>query len=278
MRKKRRTNQEERIDETWLIPYSDLLTLLLALFIVLFASSIIDQKKLEQIGASFSDAFNTGVGFFTNTGSSLIELPEELSAITERERNTPAASDEGKVDESDVKAYLAKKLAEETQQLSELKTELDIYIQESGLDSQLKTALNNHQLLITFSDTALFDPASAELKPQAEQLARSIGEMLAKYPDYAIMVSGHTDNVPINNWRYPSNWELSTARAVNFMKVLLESDIDPSRVSAAGYGEYNPVADNDTPEGRAANRRVEVSIVRNYLTQQLTEAILEESN
>ena len=75
------------------------MTLLLALFIVLFASSIIDQKKLEQIGASFSDAFNTGVGFFTNTGSSLIELPEELSAITERERNTSAASDEGEVDE-----------------------------------------------------------------------------------------------------------------------------------------------------------------------------------
>ena len=92
------------------------------------------------------------------------------------------------------------------------------------------------------------------------------------------MVSGHTDNVPINNWRYPSNWELSTARAVNFMKVLLESDIDPSRVSAAGYGEYNPVADNDTPERRAGQSPGR-GIHRAQLPDPaITEAILEESN
>ena len=179
---------------------------------------------------------------------------------------------------SDVKAYLAKKLAEETQQLSELKTELDIYIQESGLDSQLKTALNNHQLLITFSDTALFDPQalSSSRRPnnwpgRSARCWLSIRIMRLWFPDTLTMCRS-----TIGATR--SNWELSTVRAVNFMKVLLESDIDPSRVSAAGYGEYNPVADNDTPEGRAANRRVEVSIVRNYLTQQLTEAILEESN
>lgn len=274
MRKKKRTEHvEDRIDETWLIPYADLLTLLLALFIVLFASSIIDQQKLDQISASFSSAFSNGMGFFK--GTSVIELPEEISSIRERERERFEGK-AGEVTEDDVKAYLAERLADETMQLSELQGELDAYIQEQGLSGQLNTMLNNHQLLITFSDTALYDPASADLKPESVALARAIGDMLAKYPDYDIMVSGHTDDVPINTYRFPSNWELSTARAVNFMKILLESDIDPARISAAGFGEYNPIADNSTPEGRAANRRVEVSIMRNFLQQQLTEEILAE--
>lgn len=272
MNKKKRTNhEEEHIDETWLIPYADLLTLLLALFIVLFASSIIDQQRLDQISKSFSIAFNNGVGLFQNPA--LIELPESISSMKERQ-SADRSDNDSTVTEEDVQSYLAKMFEQETQQLVELQQQLDTYIEEQGLSSQLETTLNNHQLLITFSDTALYDPASADLKPEAQALARSIGDMLAGYPEYEIMISGHTDNVPINTVRFPSNWELSTMRAVNFMKILLESDIDPARVSSAGFGEYRPVADNDTVEGRAANRRVEVSIMRNFLSSQLTEEFL----
>lgn len=271
-KKKRRTNhQEEHIDETWLIPYADLLTLLLALFIVLFASSIIDQQRLEQISKSFSIAFNNGVGLFQNP--SLIELPESISSVKERQ-NVERTNDDGEVSEEDLQSYLARMFEQETKQLAELQRQLDMYIEEEGLSSQLQTTLNNNQLLITFSDTALYDPASADLKQEAVALARAIGDMLAGYPDYDIMISGHTDNVPINTVRFPSNWELSTMRAVNFMKILLESDIDPARVSSAGFGEYRPVADNDTAEGRAANRRVEVSIMRNFLSSPLDEHFL----
>ncbi len=272
MNKKKRTNhEEEHIDETWLIPYADLLTLLLALFIVLFASSIIDQQRLDQISKSFSIAFNNGVGLFQNPA--LIELPESISSMKERQ-SADRSDNDSTVTEEDVQSYLANMFEQETQQLVELQQQLDTYIEEQGLSSQLETTLNNHQLLITFSDTALYDPASADLKPEAQALARSIGDMLAGYPEYEIMISGHTDNVPINTVRFPSNWELSTMRAVNFMKILLESDIDPARVSSAGFGEYRPVADNDTVEGRAANRRVEVSIMRNFLSSQLTEEFL----
>lgn len=271
MRRKRRSDQgEEHIDETWLIPYADLLTLLLALFIVLFASSIVDQKKLEQISESFSIAFNNGVGFFQS--ASIIELPEEIKR--ERETARDNADSRGQVDERDVRNYLADMFEQETQQLEELKGKLDTYIADNGLSGQLETTLNNHQLLITFSDTALYDPASADLKRDSIDLARAIGVMLAQYPEYEIMVSGHTDNVPINTPRFPSNWELSAMRALNFMKILLEADIEPARVSSVGYGEYRPIEDNTTPEGRSANRRVEVSIVRNFLEKQLTEQLL----
>lgn len=269
-KKKTKHHADEHIDETWLIPYADLLTLLLALFIVLFASSVIDEGKLNSISRSFNIAFNNGLGFFK--GSSYIELPEDISNIKEKDSNIRDRSKD--VDENDVKSYLSQMIEQETRQLEELKSKLDSYIQENGLASELETTLNSRQLLITFRDSALFDSASADLKPEAERLARTIGEMLAQYPEYEIMVSGHTDNVPINTARFPSNWELSAMRALNFMKILLESDISPERVSSVGYGEYRPIATNDTVEGKAANRRVEVSIVRNFLEQALDEDYL----
>lgn len=269
-KKKTKHHADEHIDETWLVPYADLLTLLLALFIVLFASSVIDEGKLNSISRSFNIAFNNGLGFFK--GSSYIELPEDISNIKEKDSNIRDRSKD--VDENDVKSYLSQMIEQETRQLEELKSKLDSYIQENGLASELETTLNSRQLLITFRDSALFDSASADLKPEAERLARTIGEMLAQYPEYEIMVSGHTDNVPINTARFPSNWELSVMRALNFMKILLESDISPERVSSVGYGEYRPIATNDTVEGKAANRRVEVSIVRNFLEQALDEDYL----
>ncbi|MNN66255.1 Outer membrane porin F precursor [compost metagenome] len=97
--------------------------------------------------------------------------------------------------------------------------------------------------------------------------------MLQQFPDYEVIVSGHTDNIPISNHEFPSNWDLSSVRALNFMKILLLNDqLDPKKFSAIGYGEYHPVSPNDTVAGRALNRRVEVSIIRKYLdpaTQQL---------
>ena len=151
--------------------------------------------------------------------------------------------------------------------------QLDTYIEEQGLSSQLETTLNNHQLLITFSDTALYDPASADLKPEAQALARSIGDMLAGYPEYEIMISGHTDNVPksIRSLPFELGAEHDASRELyeDFTGIGYRSC-----VSSAGFGEYRPVADNDTVEGRAANRRVEVSIMRNFLSSQLTEEFL----
>ncbi|MNN35352.1 Outer membrane porin F precursor [compost metagenome] len=154
---------------------------------------------------------------------------------------------------------------QEQQNLEALKKQLDTYIKENGLTDDLETKLNQSQLMITISDKALFASGEAVVKPEARQLAKAISTMLQKFPDYEIIVSGHTDNVPISTYEFPSNWDLSSVRALNFMKILLiNTNLDPKKFSAIGYGEYHPVAGNDTAVGRAQNRRVEVSIIRKY--------------
>jgi chemotaxis protein MotB len=240
----------ERPDETWLIPYADFLTLLLALFIVLFASSSIDGEKLHRMKEAFNIALNAGSGVMQYTALSMNgdELGSRTGSRAEQE---------------------AKKRAEmfrkEQEDLEQLKKKLDQYIRERGLSSQLETNLNHSALKITIRDTALFDSGSANVKPDARELAVAIAGMLEEHPGYEIVVAGHTDNVPINNSQFASNWELSAERSLNFMRILLDNaDLPPHLFSAVGYGEYRPIVENNSAENRAKNRRVEVSILRQY--------------
>ena len=116
-------------------------------------------------------------------------------------------------------------------------------------------------LLVTIRDSILFSPGKAILKPEYLAIADELAELLVFDPPRHIVVTGHTDNVPMNNAEFPSNWELSVMRAVNFLKIIVENEeIDPLLFSAKGYGEYQPIASNDTAEGRSKNRRVEVLI------------------
>ena len=263
------------MNETWLIPYSDLLTLLLALFIVLFAASKIDADKLEQIGRSMQGAFTGGNGFFQFFG--MVEplnepLAQTTSGRTEDMTNTSdhvsngmqqtsGSQSSGNLNVSPEEVELADKALESYRKLEALKGKLDAYIVENDLAEQLETELSGNILLITIRDHALFDSGSIQIKEEARKLAVEISNLLSQYDEYEVTVAGHTDNVPITSGRYDSNWELSTLRALEFMKVLFENpDLDQRRFSAIGYGEYRPIASNDTPEGRAKNRRVEVTI------------------
>ncbi|MFS8572384.1 MAG: OmpA family protein [Clostridia bacterium] len=116
-------------------------------------------------------------------------------------------------------------------------------------------------IVIHFTDRVLFDTGRAEIKPEAREVLQAVAVELAKLPHH-IRVEGHTDNVPIHNERFPSNWELSTARAVTVLRFLIQvGGLDPGRLSAVGYGEYRPIASNDTPEGRARNRRVDIVLL-----------------
>jgi chemotaxis protein MotB len=242
------------MNEQWLIPYADLLTLLLALFIVLFASSQIDEKKFEQLSRSLNMAFHGGHGVF---------MPSNIVPISQdgRDRNDGEEREPSEADERTV----AERFEEETRNLQELQQKIDQYIEVNGLSTQLNTNLNYDELKITIKDTALFDSGSAEVRPEARRIAEAISAMLVEFPDYEIVVSGHTDDRPINTAQFPDNWALSAHRALNFMRILLNnSGLDPARFSSVGYGEYRPVASNDTPEGRAQNRRVEVSVLRNF--------------
>lgn len=261
MAKRPKQPEDEHISESWLIPYADILTLLLALFIVLFASSSIDMERFHQMMSSFNTVLSGGSNVLDM--GTIVPIGEELGFSGPQNRKGGETAADG---ESQELTELQKKVQEETIQLEQLKGQLDEYIKENELSSQLSTELNNLQLVLRISDNALFASGSAELRPEARNLALAIADMLTAFPQYEVVVSGHTDNVPINNARFRDNWDLSTARALNFMKILLSNEgNDPARFSSIGYGEYRPVADNDTPEGRALNRRVEVSIIRNIV-------------
>ncbi len=255
MNRKKKEHHEEHADETWLIPYSDLLTLLLALFIVLFATAQVDQKKFDEMKMSFNVAFS---------GSpALLESPKAPQPETSQTQSPPIPhlpTIMESLSGVSEKAYM-----QETAQLIELKKTLDKYIADNGLGGDLSTALTDDGLMIRIKDTALFPSGSADLRPESRRFGTQIAKLLTPLTQ-KVTVSGHTDNMSINTREFPSNWELSSRRSVNFMRFLLdqETGLTPERFSATGYGEYRPVAGNNTSEGRAANRRVEVLIQRNY--------------
>ncbi|MCC3373840.1 flagellar motor protein MotB [Cohnella sp. REN36] len=260
-KKHRHEPHEEHADESWLLPYSDLMTLLLALFIVLYAASSVNTSKLEELNKAFRTAFSSGIGIL------------DKSAVIQNEKDDlDKRQQQERADTQQNRKSLVK---QEQENLEKLKSQLDQYIKKNGLSSQLETQLNQSQLMITIRDNALFPSGSADVKPDARKLAVAIGAMLEKYPDYEVIVSGHTDNQPISTYEFASNWELSSKRAINFMKILLQNQIfDPKKFSAIGYGEYRPLEKNDTDAGRAKNRRVEVSILRKYTDSTSEDATL----
>nr|WP_237691021.1 OmpA family protein [Paenibacillus caui] len=247
-----------------MLPYSDLMTLLLALFIVLYGMSTVDARKFEQLSQAFNAALNGGVGVL------------DQSSMSGNAKNTPNNDSKSQQTSKQNMSQLQKRnelMKQEQEDLEKLKKQLDQYIRQSGLTTQLSTKLNQSQLVITISDNALFPSGKADVKPDARVLAKALSGMLEKFPAYEILVSGHTDNVPIDNDEFASNWDLSFARARNFMEILLlNNKLDPKMFSPIGYGEYHPVADNSTEDGRAKNRRVEISIIRKYQdpNQQIT--------
>ncbi len=259
MAKGKKHNHEEHIDESWLIPYADLLTLLLALFIVLFATSKVDAHKFEQLVKSFNIALNGGVGVMQNPSAVKFDPTQEVSTVTNKKDGEQEQEEKGKTEEQ---KRLEAALEKETKDLQKMKAQLDGYIQNNKLQDKLQTRLTEQGLLITILDNALFDSGSATLRPGARALAAEISKLLVPQPKL-VTVTGHTDNRPINTAEFPSNWDLSTKRATNFLKIILENKaLSPAKFSATGKGEFHPVATNDTPDGRAKNRRVEVAILR----------------
>lgn len=260
---RRHEEHEEHADESWLLPYSDLMTLLVALFLVMYAMSASDAQKFEEMSQAFNSAFNGGTGIL-----------DQKSATPTKSQLDQGKNDklDGAISNNTGKNEIAKLRKKEQEDLENLKQQFDQYIKKNGLTDMLSTKLNQSQLMITISDNALFASGEAVVKDDSRQLAKSISTMLQQFPDYDVVVQGHTDNIPIYNNKYSSNWDLSVARALQFMKILLlNPNLDPKKFSPIGYGEYHPIGDNATVAGRAKNRRVEVSIIRKYQeTQEFT--------
>ncbi|OKL35985.1 flagellar motor protein MotB [Domibacillus mangrovi] len=248
MAKRKKKRSDNHIDESWLLPYSDLLTLLLALFIVLFASSSIDAQKFQAISAVFNNELKGGSG--------VLEFPSPIENDSKSEKETERQQLNG----------LEK---EDREELIKMQEKMTHYINENNLQDKVETTLNGEGLLLRIRDNVLFNSGSAEIQPEQVVSAQGISELLVMDIPRSIIISGHTDNVPIKTAEFDSNWELSAMRAVNFMKEILKNEkLDPRLFSAKGYGEYQPNVSNDFASGRAQNRRVEILILPKGQTDQ----------
>jgi chemotaxis protein MotB len=241
LRKKFDDEHEEHIDESWLIPYADILTLLLAVFIVLFAASNIDKYKYEAIMKSFKSEF---------TGTKIETKNAGLSPIpSEKEKQLPAQTPPP---------------AEQTKdtELDQLKQKLEQYIADNHLEAVTTLIDSKRGVEISFKDVVLYDPGKADLKESSFKTLDALTGFFIMLPN-SISVEGHTDNVPIGNVAFASNWELSSARAVSVLHYFESKNIADNRLQFTGYGEYQPIYPNDTSEHRQANRRVNIVILRN---------------
>ncbi|MFC4768321.1 flagellar motor protein MotB [Effusibacillus consociatus] len=232
--------------ERWLLTYADLITLLMIFFVVLYSMSKIDITKYEQLAVSLNQSFYNG-----STGV--------MQTKFERPNGEPNESGKS-IDKEILEA--SKKMAEENQRLKNAEEKLQQHIRQNGLSDKILVELNTKGVQITLRDVALYDTGSAALKPDAEKILGGLAPFLKELPN-KISIEGHTDNIPIRNSQFRSNFDLSAERALNVLYYFQSQEVKPELMSATGYGEYVPVTGNDTPEGRAANRRVNVIILRN---------------
>lgn len=248
-RRKKVKLPDEEMNNSWMLPYSDLLTLLVALFIVLFAMSSVNANKFQLLSRSFNQVFTGGTGILKyDTPTESINKISSNQGI--KTKNPPTENQKKQALKLDQK------------ELYKIQARVNKYIIQDNLTRKLQTSLTSEGLLVTIRDNVLFDSGSADVRKKDLKTARQIANLLVMNPPRNIIISGHTDNVPIKNSNYASNWELSVMRAVNFMKIVLQENkqLDPKWFSVKGFGEFQPVASNKTKEGRARNRRVEILI------------------
>jgi chemotaxis protein MotB len=238
--------------DRWLVSYADFVTLLFAFFVVLFASSYRDNRSMKKISEAIHIGFQQ-LGAFSggasHAGVAYPNLPPDPSTYTPQAHrpplDTPAASSNGDI--------------------VELRQQL-----EGAIGSELK----NHEVVmrvtpegfvISLNELGFFNSGQAVLLPGAGEKLEKIASVLAQH-GLDLRVEGHSDDQPIHTAQFHSNWELSTARALAVMTLLVnEGSFNPAKISVAGYGQYRPVADNTTPEGRKLNRRVDLVIVATTL-------------
>ena len=238
--------------ERWLLTYSDLITLLMVLFVILYASSNVDTGKYKQLATSFRDALN-----ITPSGGEVGIIEGD---VINSDFSDDVATDSPE-DESDSIVIT------EQQKLEQVKAEVDNLITQSGLNSRVVTKIEERGLVISFTDSIFFDSGTADVKEDYKRQLIEISRVLNKIDNY-IRVEGHTDNVAIKTNLFNSNWQLSAVRAANVVEIFInQCGISPNKLSAIGYGEFRPIQTNDTEAGRAANRRVDIVILNSKSNQ-----------
>lgn len=263
LRKKNKFEDEPEASQSWLITYSDLVTLLLTFFVLLFSMATIDAQKFEEIAYSLRSAFqhnSNGEEFNVNSGEDIIKMFEEnyTSDDESSQNNDPAMRKE-----QEQKIIEAAKTIE-AKKLQKVKEKLEEEIERLNLGNYVKVIEEKHLIILRLDSVILFDLGKADIKPSGREILEKLGSML-KELDNEIMVQGHTDNLPINTALFPSNWELSTKRATNVVRFLIETcGLDPAKLTATGNAEYKPIRPNDSEENRQKNRRIDIVIDKQY--------------
>jgi chemotaxis protein MotB len=234
----RRRREDHVNHERWLVSYADFMTLLFALFVVLFASSHHDRKTIQSVSKAVKNGFQE-MGAFSSSDSAA-DNSRIIGSTSTGETQVPANAG---IDMVELQKKLNKALGKEIER------------------QEVVLRMTPEGFVISLHELGFFDSGEAQLMPGAGDKIKRIAEVLTQY-GLDMRVEGHTDNVPIHNATFASNWDLSTARAMAVAMMLLnESGVDPQRISIAGYAQYHPSASNDTPEGRRANRRVDIVVV-----------------
>ncbi|MBU1237141.1 MAG: flagellar motor protein MotD [Gammaproteobacteria bacterium] len=245
MPRDRRTDDEHENHERWLVSYADFITLLFAFFVVMYAISQVNEGKYRVLSDTLSSAFRNVPG--ASSGAQVAVNPRApVPLLIPLKKPRPVV----KVDSDQLvkKAKLRNMAKDINEALAPLVKEGQVRITEGALG-----------ITVDINASLLFASGDARLDVRAEQALKAVAQVLAP-TDFPIIVEGHTDNTPINTPQFPSNWELSGTRASSVVRMFIDNGVDPRRLTATGYAEQRPVEDNATPEGRARNRRVAITI------------------
>ncbi|NVN90935.1 MAG: flagellar motor protein MotB [Desulfuromonadales bacterium] len=238
--------------ERWLVSYGDLLTLLFAVFVVLYAMSQADKKKAEEVTQSIQSAF--GMPQAGGGGKPIVIQSGAVTIIPDL-KTLPSVVAQKRTSDG-----MSRKIASSTDYGS-IKTAIDAYLVKAGMLGKVGVEITHRGVVVSLNEAGFFDSGSAHLKKESIEVLSAISDTLNQYAN-TFRVEGHTDNVPIKSSEFRSNWELSTARATNVVHFLVESaGFSPQSVSAVGYGEYRPTNDNNSIESRAKNRRVDIVLL-----------------
>lgn len=228
--------------ERWLITYSDLITLLMIFFVIMYAMSSIDQAKFKSLSASLKEALQQSSNIPVGAGGG-------HSLLAPDNANGQSGNQTIQVN------------TKNDQQLDNLYELVKQYIASHNLADNISIENQARGVQITLKDVVLFDTGSAVIKPQAQILLAGLVPFFKSLPNQ-IVIEGYTDNQPIDTSEYPSNWELSAARAMGVVRFLVSQGIDPERLSGIGYGQYHAAVPNFTPDERQMNRRINIVILR----------------
>jgi chemotaxis protein MotB len=263
---------EEESAERWLLTYADMITLLMALFMVLFSISSVNISKYQTLQQSLKAAFSgnilPGGKAISQQGStanaSHVPATVELQALEPVATMGASALQNSTAHGSPSAAAVAKLAAAQQQAVfAHIKHELEAYASAHGFSKSVQVAIESRGLVIrVLTDSLLFESGQATLEGRSQSLLGEIGNLLNIDETHPIEVEGNTDDVPIHGGAFPSNWELSTARASVVVRFLVERGVSPHRLTAAGFAEQRPLASDATAAGRARNRRVEIVMKR----------------